>query len=252
MDVGRTEPKLYGELAGWFHLLTSPDDYEVEADFYGRLLTETAQIPVKAVLELGSGGGNNASHMKAHFDLTLTDLSPEMIALSKSLNPEVEHVEGDMRTIRLGRQFDAVFVHDAVDYMTTEDDLRAAIRTAFEHCKPGGAALFAPDHIRETFRATTDHGGHDGKNRSLRYLEWDWDPDPDDATYLVDFAYLLRDETGQVQVIHDRHICGLFPRTTWLRLLTDAGFQAEQRQGLEDETALEIFIGVKPRELIEG
>lgn len=41
-----------------------------------------------------------------------------------------------MRTVRLGRTFDAVFVHDAVDYMTSEDDLRHVIETAFVHCRP--------------------------------------------------------------------------------------------------------------------
>jgi SAM-dependent methyltransferase len=246
MDTDADRPKLYGELAGWFHLLTGPDDYAVEADFYGRLLTEAAEHPVSTILELGSGGGNNASHLKARFDLTLTDLSDEMLALSKALNPELEHVEGDMRTLRLGRRFDAVFVHDAVDYMTTEDDLRAAIRTAFEHCKPGGAALFAPDHVRETFQTTTEHGGNDRQDRSLRYIQWNWDPDHEDGTYVTDFAYLLRDETGDVRVVHDRHICGLFPRATWLQLLNDVGFKAEIRPGIEDETAPDIFVGVRP------
>ena len=33
--------------------------------------------------------------------------------------------------------------HDAVAYMKTEDDLRQAIETAYVHCQPGGAALFA-------------------------------------------------------------------------------------------------------------
>jgi hypothetical protein len=239
------EPKLYRELASWFHLLTSPADYALEAELYGRLLMESAEIPVATVLELGSGGGNNASHMKAHFQLTLTELSDDMIELSKSLNPEVEHIQGDMRTLRLGRQFDGVFVHDAVSYMTTEADLRAAIVTAFEHLKPGGAAVFGPDDVTETFRPHTDHGGHDGAERSLRYLEWTWDPDPSDTTYIVDFAYLLKEADGDVRVEHDRHICGIFSRATWLKLLEEAGFRAERREGVEDETALDIFVGVK-------
>ena len=82
---------------------------------------------MREVLELGSGGGNNAVHLKAGFDLTLVDLSAEMVAVSQPLNPECDHVVGDMRTVRLGRTFDAVFVHDAVAYMLTEDDLRAAM-----------------------------------------------------------------------------------------------------------------------------
>ncbi len=56
-----------------------------------------------------------------------------------------------MRKVRLGREFDAVFVHDAVSYMTTKRDLRAVFKTAFLHCRPGGAALFAPDNLVETF-----------------------------------------------------------------------------------------------------
>jgi len=237
---------MYGEFAEWFHLLTSPADYEVEAQVYGRLLNESAEIPVRTVLELGSGGGNNASHMKAHFELTLVDLSPDMLELSKTLNPDLEHVQGDMRTLDLGRQFDGVFIHDAIVYMIIEDDLRSAIATAFDHCKPGGAAVFAPDNVKETEVAQTEHGGNDGIGRSMRYLEWSWDPDPHDETYVTDYAYLLKEGDGEVRVAHDRHICGLFPRATWLRLIEDVGFRAERREGVEGETGLDIFVGVKP------
>ena len=87
-----------------------------------------------------------------------------------------------MRTLRLGRTFDAVLVHDAVMYMTTEADLRQAIETAYVHVRPGGVAVFAPDFVKETFKPSTDHGGHDGDGRALRYLEWSFDPDPDDTT----------------------------------------------------------------------
>ncbi len=239
---------MYRQVASWFHLLTSPADYAVEAEVYGRLLTERAEIPVRTVLELGSGGGNNASHMKAHFELTLVDLAPEMLELSKSINPECEHFEGDMRTLRLGRTFDAVFIHDAIVYMTTEEDLQAALATAFEHCKPGGAALFAPDDVKETLKPLTDHGGHDANGRGMRYLEWISDPDPEDTTYLADYAFLLKDESGEVHVDHDRHVCGLFPRSTWMRLIEDVGFRAERHDGVEDETGPDLFVGIRPAE----
>ena len=244
-------PKMYGELASWFHLITAPADYEEEATFYSQTLIDACAAPPKTVLELGSGGGNNASHMKARFQMTLVDLSPGMLGLSRSLNPECEHIEGDMRTVRLGREFDAVFVHDAVAYMTTEDDLRAAIETAFAHCRPGGAALFVPDHIRETFRPATSSGGHDGSGddkRSLRYLEWTYDPDPDDTTYITDFAYLLREAGGAVRVVQDRHILGLFSRDDWLRLLREAGFESQalpfEPSELEPDAA-QLFLGKK-------
>lgn len=243
--------KLYDDYAAWWPLMSAPEEYEEEAAFYAKELIAAGDAPGRTLLEIGSGGGNNAAHMKAHFgEVALVDLSPGMLAVSRALNPECEHVQGDMRTVRLGRTFDRVFIHDAICYMTTEDDLRRAIETAFVHTRPGGAALFAPDHLVETFQPSTDHGGHDGDGRGLRYLEWTWDPDPADSTYTVDYAYMLRERDGTVHTEHDRHVEGLFSRATWLRILREVGFEARSlpydHPELEPGT-YELFVGVKPR-----
>ncbi|CAN5543964.1 hypothetical protein BH24GEM3_BH24GEM3_06360 [soil metagenome] len=242
-------PKLYSELASWWPLLSSPAEYAEEAAFYEQTLVAACELPPRTMLELGSGGGNNASYLKAHFEMVLVDRSPGMLEVSRLLNPECEHIEGDMRTVRLGRQFDCVFVHDAIAYMTSETDLRAAIETTFVHCRRGGAALFAPDHLRETFRPSTEHGGHDGEHRALRYLMWSWDPDPTDTIYITDFAYLLRESDGSVRVEQDRHLEGLFGRADWLRLLSEAGFQPSRVpfEHYEGEVGVELFVGRKPR-----
>jgi hypothetical protein len=224
---------LYTDLAGWFHLLTAPEDYADEAEFSLRLLREHVDGPLDTLLELGAGGGNLASHLRDRLRLTLTDLSPAMVEVSRRLNPDTEHVVGDMRTLRLGRTFDAVLIHDAICYMTTEADLRAAMDTAFVHLGPGGVALLEPDFVREIFAPGTDEGGEDAAatpsgspGRALRYLEWTTDPDPTDTTYQVDYALMLRAEDGTIEVRHDRRIEGLFPRRTWLGLLADVGFEA--------------------------
>ncbi len=238
---------LYTTLTDWWPAFSAPEDYAEEAEIYRKTLIDACKQPPRTVLELGSGGGNNASHMKAYFDLTLVDLSSGMLAVSRQLNPQCEHVQGDMRSVRLGRQFDAVFVHDAVAYMTTEADLRKAMETAFVHCKAGGAALFCPDCIRETFRPGTQTGGHDRGARAIRYLEWTWDPDPSDSTYLVDFAYLLR-ENGQVRCEYDRHTFGVFTRQDWLRWLGEAGFEAKSLPFEHSELepgSTEMFLGLK-------
>ena len=117
-----------------------------------------------------------------------------------------------------------MFIQDAIFYMANLQDLGQAMETAFFHCRPGGALLIAPDCVAETFQPGTEDGGHDGADRSMRYLEWHRDPDPSDHTYLVDFAFLLRDSSGSVRVEHDRHVGGLFPRAEWLRLSREAGF----------------------------
>jgi hypothetical protein len=154
-----------------------------------------------------------------------------------------------MRTVRLGRTFDAVFVHDAIAYIRTEEDLRAVFATAFEHCRRGGVALFVPDFVSEAFAEGTDTGGHDAHDRALRYLEWHWDPEPADTTYVMDFAYLLRLPDGSIDVRRDRHVCGLFPRGRWLRLLGDVGFVPEPIPLTADPDApwgREGFVGRRP------
>lgn len=239
--------RLYRDLAGWFHLLTAPEDYAEEAAVYVQLIRRHARRPLETLLELGAGGGNNASHYKAQFRATLTDVSPEMLEIGRRLNPECEHRLGDMRTLRLDREFDAVLVHDAVMYMTTEDDLRAAMATAFVHLAPGGVALFVPDVVRESFRPTTAHGGHDGEARSLRYLEWTRDLDPGDTNYEVDFALLLSVDGEPTRFEHDHHVFGLFAEADWLAWLSAAGFEASLvRERLSDDTTLEVFVAVRP------
>lgn len=243
------EHRLYAELAEWWPLISPPEEYAEEAALAARLLAGAATGRVREVLELGSGGGHNAFHLKSEFAMTLVDDSEAMLAVSRRLNPECGHRRGDMRTVRLGRSFDAVFVHDAIDYMLGEDDLRQAVATAFAHCRPGGVAVFVPDLTVETFAESSDHGGSDGPDgRGVRYLEWTWDPDASDTWVLTDYAFMLREADGSVRVVPDRHRTGLFRRSVWLRLLEEAGFEAAAvpEETDEDRQPRELFVGRRP------
>jgi SAM-dependent methyltransferase len=226
--------RFYGELARWWPQISPPDDYVEEAGEIARVLGDD----VHTVLELGSGGGSNAVHLKGRYALTLTDLSPAMLEVSQRLNPELEHVAGDMRTLRLHRTFDAVLVHDAIDYMTTEADLRAALQTAYAHADR--LALLIPDAIAENYEPGTDHGG----TGDVRYLEWSHDPDPGDTETLTEYVFALRDGE-RVRTVHETHRTGLFPRATWLRELERVGFaQVEEvlEETSEDRAPRSMFL----------
>ncbi len=236
--------KLYTELASWWPLFSPPEDYVDEANFFYRELVAAGLPPAPTLLELGSGGGNNAVHLKRHFArVTLTDLSPQMLEVSRNLNPDCEHLPGDMRELRLGRAFDVVFVHDAIDYMITRHDLRLALETAFLHCNPGGLALVVPDYMREAFEPSTDHGGKDGEDRALRYLAWTYDPDDTDTTYTTEYAYLLREYGQPTYIEHEQHVHGLFSQSEWVRLLREVGFQPEMTR---DRYGRDIFVARRP------
>lgn len=242
-------PRLYRDLADWYPLLTPVEDYAEEAAFYRRLFEAHCQQTPRTMIDLGSGGGHNAFYLKKTLACTLVDLESDMLDLSRRLNTECEHVQGDMRSIRLGRVFDCVLVHDAVSYMTSRDDLSGVFATAFAHTAPGGAALFQPDFVAETFEPGTETGGGEENGRALRYLEWRWIPESRSGLYVTDMAYLLRDGKGAVEVIHDRHFMGLFPRTVWLELIAAAGFEplaVPFEHSLHSDTGNEVFIGLRP------
>jgi SAM-dependent methyltransferase len=223
-----TLPRLYRDLARWWPLLSPPEEYRDEAAWILETLTRALGRRPAAVLELGSGGGNTASFLAPHAKLTLVDLSPDMLAVSRRLVPAAEHVEGDMRSVRLGRVFDAVLMHDAIMYMTTPRDLAAALATARAHLA-GGAAIALLDCVAETFAPGIETGGADAPDGSAaRFLEWTHAPAPGATAYDVDYALMLRGAGGAVEAIHDRHRCGLFTRAAWRKAFAEAGFGAPE------------------------
>ena len=203
----------------------SPPSHYVEEAQHLLPLLEPDPTRRLSLLELGAGGGSLAFHLGRDFALTLTDRSPEMQAVSATVNPDADHRIGDLRTLDLGRQFDRVLLHDAVMYLLTEAELAQGLATCRRHCRFDGRVVILPDCVLETFEPETSWGGEDGSNgEALRYLEWTWDPDSNDTQYEVYYALVMRDAAGQTRVEGDHQRCGLFPRATWKRLIEEAGF----------------------------
>jgi SAM-dependent methyltransferase len=188
-----TMKQFYGELATWWPLISPLEDYGAECAEILVALRER-RPDARTLLELGSGGGHVAAHLRDALDCTLTDLSPAMIEVSRRLNPDCPHHVADMRYLRLNAHFDLVLAHDAIDYMTSEADLRAAFTTAFAHLRPGGLALFLPDDVQETYEpGGTDVSGVDGPDgRAARLFEWAEAPQAD-GTVAVHYSFLLRE-----------------------------------------------------------
>ena len=184
---GTTLPaRMYTDFASWFHLLTAPADYAEEAAFYWNAICSAGSAPPRTLLELGSGGGNNASHLKAHLQSyarrpVAPDARPEPVD-----QPGVRAHRRRYAHRSAGAAFDAVFIHDAICYMLTEADLAQAIRVRLRPLQAGRGGALRADDVRDV-HDSTDHGGHDGAGRAMRYLEWTWDP-----TRRLDLPYGFR------------------------------------------------------------
>ena len=238
---------LYDQLAYLWPAISPPEDYALEAVHWRRALRERLGPGRHRLLELGVGGGHNLSHLTAEFDATAVDISPKMLDLSRHLNPTVEHYLGDMRTFRLpGQEFNAVLIHDAICYMLTEDDLRAAFATARAHLRPGGLFLVAPDLVRDTFQPGMRLQWSTQRNGVVIVTEETvYDPDPADTTVESHFTYTIT-ERGARRVERDIHVTGIFPIATWMSLLEETGFTAERipLPGDGDGCGEHLFCGV--------
>jgi SAM-dependent methyltransferase len=252
----RGEYRLYRDLAPWWPLLSPVGEYGADAAALERVFA-SGPVPVRTVLDLGSGGGHVAAYLAERFDLTLVDRSAEMLAVSRDLNPGCEHIEGDMLTLRLRRTFDAVLIHDAVDYVITEGDLLKVVQTAFEHCRPGGIAVFAPDHCADTFRPGKGGGGtsDDAGNQAV-FRERTTDPDPADEWIECEYEFILRPAGGSEQVVRETHRLSAFRASTWMRVLRAAGFEPEPGNvaalyaGPSADDLQNLFIGRRPAETV--
>ena len=185
--------RLYDDLAWVFRLTSPPEDYEHESEVFAEMLQRHARIPVNSVLNLGCGAGHHDKSLKKRFEVTGADPAENMLNLASELNPEVAYVQGDMRTLRLDRRFDAVTVFDSIDYMCTPEELRQAFDTAFAHLKPGGVFLTSPDELTETVQQDTtqlDCGGN--AETAVRVIENWYYPNPQDTTCEMTIAMLIR------------------------------------------------------------
>jgi SAM-dependent methyltransferase len=137
------------EYADQYDLLYTDKDYEAESDLLEEVFRRYGQGPVKTILDLGCGTGNHAIPLaRRGYQVTGVDRSAEMLAHAREKAAVLQlpeagampiFVQGDMRSVDLGQQFDAVLMMFAVlGYQLANDDVLAALRTVRRHLIPGG------------------------------------------------------------------------------------------------------------------
>ncbi len=237
--------KLYEDLAFLWPVLSPPADYAPEASLVLSYMLE--HLPARetgakwSVLELGAGGGHTLFHLGGACECVAVDLSDAMLAQCRVLNPEVHTIEGDMRTLDLFQAFDAVLLHDAADYLRTEDDARAAIATAAKHLDPGGLFVLMPTYVTESFEdGESAEDANQTDDLSVRYQSTVQRTGEQAFALTMSIAWDGPAGEGQAEDVHE---CGLFGREDWRAWLLDGGFEVSMDEP-EDGPGV-VFVGVR-------
>lgn len=244
--------KAYNDLAWTVDWFVEPSDYEDEVSHYISLTHKHAANHTTSLLHMGSGAGGMDWVFKRHFTITGVDISSGMIAKARSTHPDIEYIEGDIRSLRLNRKFDAVVIPDCIDYMVTLDDLNKAIKTAVHHLKPSGTLLVVGKTL-ETFQNNNFAytGEKDGIHIPL--LENDYINPSTPNRYEATLIYLILQQE-KLNVHMDRHVLGLFSQKNWENVFRDNALVLHQSNldGVYDKYLLgegkypmQLFIGVK-------
>ena len=244
-------PRLYDDLAWLWPLWGDPDgDYAEWCEHVVRLVRQYGSGSLDTLLDIGCGGGKNAFNLKRHFKVTGIDLSPAMLELARTANPECTFIQADMRRMDLRRQFDCILMDDSIAYMATRKDLAAAFQCAYDHLRSGGVMVVSPDETKETFqqnRTRVSHAEAKAKPESLDvvFVENDYDPDPSDDQFEFTLICLIRKD-GRLRLEADCHVLGLFPLEVWPTTLRSAGFEVHQEAPVMPDTVQPVFVCVKP------
>lgn len=247
MDTGMGTHRLYGDLAWLWPIISPPEDYVDESEAFAELLNASGAPEMGSLLHLGCGAGHNDHTFLGHYQVTGIDISEPMLDHARRLNPTARYERGDIRTMRLNREFSAVVALDSVNYMLTEEDLRAVFITAAAHLPIGGVFLTYVEHNPENFEQNKTVGSaHASGDLEVTFVENLYARDPASGQLEALFLYLIRKD-GVLTIETDVSRCGLFPFDTWVRLLLEAGFDVRQFEYQWEEGSLPVLVGVKVR-----
>jgi SAM-dependent methyltransferase len=138
--------------AAYYDELYSDKDYAGEVSYVESLMREFAGPGKLSVLDLGSGTGKHAVELALRgYAVHGVDRSDQMVAranarkstLAGDAVANIDFSVGDVRSVRLERQFEVVLaLFHVASYQTTNQDVRDFLDTARAHVRPNGILIF--------------------------------------------------------------------------------------------------------------
>jgi SAM-dependent methyltransferase len=222
--------------ARYYDLFYDRKDYAGEAEYVCGLLRKYAP-DVTSVLDLGCGTGRHALCLaEKGFRVVGVDRSTQMLDQAKLLGgsapaqiqDRLSFHEGDVQTLRLNMEFDAVVaLFHVMSYQTTDEALTATIETARTHLRSGGVFLFdcwyGPGVLRDPPQARSRSIDDEGR-RILRNAEPKMMRDANVVD--VNYDFVVTDTvSGSREEFRETHKMRYFFKPDMFRLLEMHNFE---------------------------
>lgn len=238
-----TEQLLHDQLAKYYDRIYSFKDYLDEAVRIQNLIIKYLETGGNTLLDVACGTGLHLKHLKDDFSCTGVDVSKAMLKIARNNAKGVTFKEADMKTLKLGKQFDAITcLLSSIGYVRNYSNLERTIRNFSKHLKKGGVALIEPSHANSVYvkgepRITI----YDGKDAKIARINV---PKIRQATAVLNMHILIAERGKDAKYFIDRHELGLFGINNTLRIMKDAGLKSKYlKNGLM--SGRELFVGIK-------
>jgi len=200
-------------------------DYPAEAAELHRIINE-ASPSAQTLLDVACGTGAHLVEMQRWYAVEGVDFSPAMLAVARTRLPGIPLREADMRTLDLGRTFDAVTcLFSSIGYMLDDADMRSAIAHMAAHVAPGGVLIIEgwirPDEWRDNFRPDSPDVASDDE---LTVVRVSFSRRQGNITEL-DMHHLVQNDAG-VEYFMEPHRLRLTETADYVSAVTDAGLNA--------------------------
>ena len=205
---------------------TGGDDFNYCVAFAGN---------ARSVLDLGCGTGQLAAALSQGRRVTGVDPASPMLDVGRgrSGGDKVDWVEGDARTVRLGRRFDLVLLTGhAFQVFLSDEDQKAVLRTIADHLAPGGQFIFDTrnPNRKEWLEWTPEHSERMVMHPSLGAVKSWNDVERDPVTGIVTYATFY-ELPGAGKVLEAESKIAFPAKEDLAGMLDEAGLLVEQWLG---------------------
>jgi SAM-dependent methyltransferase len=200
-------------------------DYPAESAELHRIIQDACPT-AHSLLDVACGTGAHLAELSRWYSVEGVDLTPAMLDEARKRLPGVPLHQADMRTLALGRAFDAVIcLFSSIGYITDPAELRSTVGRLAAHVAPGGVLILdgwiRPDEWSDRRLPEPDIARDD----DVIVVRLAFTRREGNITDL-EMHHLVQTEAG-VEYFSERHSLALTPTEDYVAAVEQAGLTAQ-------------------------